>query len=518
MATKYAVPNIDVLDNIRFRKIISEFDGGLNLKSSNELLKDNEAILRQNWSNDNRGAIKKVNGYTKLNATLLGAKPVRLLGRVYTSTGTKKLVAICNGKFFYSDNTGTTFTQEGNSTAYTETDYFTGVNYNDLFFHTSLTDNLLVYNPSTNASAAAANKPTDPCKIIFKRSDRRLVAIVNAVNSSTLYCSKVDPTNSATDWSAANDYSSIAIDGAKSEALTGGFHYGGYDVIFKDYAAFKVWGYPQPQAIRMTGSPGCAAPYSVAQGDGFIFHLAHDGVYMYDGNRFILISDPIKPLIDLINPSYVQNAFGMYREGLYQLIYTYSGQTTNKKSFVYDVLGSNPYIGKNLWYERSLLMNCPIILQGYGDDNELLAGDSADTGFVYRLDFSSTGADDTANIEGIYQTKYFDFGTPNITKFFPKIYITYYSAKGTILVNWYTNRGTTSGSFSLTTTQTGTALGVFVLGTDRLAANVENTYVERLPSTAVGKDISLKFTHDDTGAAPIIREVVIEAECLYEED
>lgn len=517
MPKTYAVPSIDTIDNVRMRKVLTSFNGGLNKKSSNEELNDNEATLRQSWSNDDRGAIKKVNGYTKLNATLLGAKPVRMLGRVYMANGTKHLLAMCNGKLFYSTDNGVTFTQETGAVAFTETDFFTGVNYNNLFFFTGLTNNLYKYTPGTTTAAVTTSQPTDPCKIILKRSDRRLLALVNTVNASTLYCSKVDPTGAAADdWSAANDYSSIAIDGALSEALTGGATFGAYDIIFKDYAAFKVWGYPTPQAIRMTGSPGCAAPYSVAQGDGLTFHLAHDGVYMYDGSRFILISDPIKPLIDLINPTYVQNAFGVYREGLYWLIYTYTGQTTNKKAFIYDVLGSNPYTGKNLWYERPLLMNSPIVLQGYGDDNELFAGDSASTGFVYRLDFSSTGADDTANIEGIYQTKYFDFDTPHITKFFPKIHITYYLAKGDLIVTWYTNRDTVSGSFTIPVTQTGTPLGVFVLDTDRLAANVENTHTERLPSTAIGKDISLKFTHNDTGSPPIIRECEIEAEALYE--
>lgn len=517
MPKTYAVPNINTLDNIRMRKVLTDFSGGLNQKSSNEELNDNEAILRQNWSNDDRGAIKKVNGYTKRNATTMGAKPVRMLGRVYLANGTKHLLAMCNGKLFYSTDNGTTFTQETGAVAFTETDFFTGVNFNNLFFFTGLTNNLYKYTVGTTTAAATTSQPTDPCKIVLKRSDRRLLALVNIVNASTLYFSKIDPTGAAADdWSAANDAGSIAIDGALSEALTGGATFGAYDIIFKDYAAFKVWGYPTPQAVRMTGSPGCAAPYSVAQGDGLTFHLAHDGVYMYDGNRFILISDPIKPLIDLINPSYIQNAFGVYREGLYWLIYTYTGQTTNKKAFIYDVLGSNPYTGRNLWYERPLLMNCPMVLQGYGDDNELFAGDSADTGFVYRLDFSSTGADDTANIEGIYQTKYFDFDTPHIVKFFPKIHITYYLAAGNLIATWYTNRGTTSGSFTVPVTQTGTPLGVFVLDTDRLAANVENTHTERLPATAVGKDISIKFTHDATGAPPIIREAEIEAEALYE--
>ena len=507
---------IDTLDNVGDSIKLSRFDGGLNVHDSNEVLKNSEAIVRENWVSDGMGAIKKVSGHTKSNSTLMGAKPVRMLARVYQSDGTTKLLAMCNGKLFYSDDDGASFDQEGNSTAYTETDFFTGVDYYNLHFFTGLNQNLHVYTPGTDKSAAAADTPTDPCRILLKRSDERMIAFNNDVNGATEYFTKVQPTNSADDWSAANDAGSIAIDGAKSGGLVGGATFGSYDIIFKDYAAFKVWGYPTPQAQRLPGSPGCAAPYSVAQGDGLCFFLAHDGVYMYDQTQFIKISDPIEEEIDKINSSYVRNAFGVYRNGFYRLFYTYTGETTNKKTLVYDVARSNPYQKVNVWHKRTgLLMNCPIVFNGRGDDNELYAGDSASTGFVYRLDYSSTGADNTSDIEASYQTKYFNGGYPHLVKRYSKVHVRYYLNQGDLLVYWYTKRGNVSGSYTISPSQTGVALGTFVLGTDYLAGVVEATHTKGLPDTAIGEDISLKFYHKSTGSAPIIRDVQIDWEGLY---
>lgn len=509
--------NIDRLDNASELYLLNRFDGGFNDTYSNEVLRDEESIVRQNWGNDENGSLVKVNGYTKANSTTMGAKPVRGLFRCYESDGTKKLLALCNGKLFYSDDDAA-FTQEGNSTAYTETDYFTGVNYNDKFFLTGKTENLHVYDPAADTSAAATDQPTDPCQILLKRADRRLLAFVNAVNGSTLYYSKIDPTGAAADdWSASNDAGSIAIDGAKSEPLRGGMTFASIDIIFKDYAAFKVWGYPAPQAERMPGSPGCAAPYSVSQGEGLGFHLAHDGVWLWDGNLFIKISDPIKTTIDAISSTYVQNAFGIYRDGYYWLFYTTSGDTVNKSCIVYDVKHSNPYDNKNIWFNRTNMeMNCPVIFSGAGDDNEIYAGVSADTGFVYRLDYSATGADDTSNIVAINQSKYFHFGFPNLVKRFKAIRIKYYLLSGEITFNWYTNRGVKTGNYSGATAG-GTKLGSFQLDVDTLAGGLTAYHEEKLTDNCTGKDLSIKVTNNATGTAPKIEEIEVEWEALYYE-
>jgi len=519
MAKQSRYVGVDAIENIRGSILIDEFDGGLNTKHSNESLRDSEAIIRQNWSNDERGAITKVNGFTKANSSkTMGANPVRGLFRCYTSAGTRKLLAVCDGKLFYSDDDAA-FTQEGNTTAITETEFNAFVNYNDKVFMTNATDNIIVYSPATDTAAAATDAPTDACKIILKRTDRRLIALNNDVNGSTLYYSKIDPTGAAdNDWSATNDAGSMAIDGALSEKIVGGATFGSVDIVFKDYAAFQVWGYPTPQAIKLPGSPGCAAPYSVAQGDGLCFHLAHDGVYLYDGNKFILISDNIESIIDSISPAYAKNAFGIYRDGLYWLFYTASGDIVNKNCVVYDAIHSNSYVGQNLWYSRvGLEVNCPTVFQGPLDDNQLYAGGSASAGFVYRLDYSASGADDIANITSIYQTKYFDGGYSNMVKRFTKILVTFYLNTGSLTFNWYVNRGLTTGNYSGITGSTGTPLGSFILDTSTLGGILDTTSIALLDDTAIGKNISLKITNTAIGTAPVVRKIEVFWEGLYYE-
>ena len=513
-----AQSQIDTLDNISSSIYINRYDGGLNTTDSNEILRDNESIIRKNWGNDNVGALQKVRGYTKMNSSAMGAKPILGLFRVYQSDGTTKLLAVCDTKLFFSDDDGATFTGATSGTGLSATAFNSGVNYNDLFFFSNTTDNLQHYTPGTDTMAAATDQPTDPCGVILKRTDRRLLALVNAVNGSTLYFSKIDPTGAAADdWSAANDAGSIAIDGAKSEPLTGGMTFGATDILFKSYGAFKVWGYPNPQAIHMPGSPGSVSPYSMAQGDGLGFHLSPSKeIWMWDGNKFIKVSDSVKEFLNSINDSFIQNCFGVYRNGFYWFFYTSSGGTTNDKCLIYDVFHSDPYSGRNIWFERpSLPINNPIVFDGPGDGNKLYGGASAATGFVYRLDFSSSGADVTADIEAINQTKYFNADTPHLVKRFKKIHIRYYLSTGSLLINWYTNRGSTSGSFTLAPSQTGTKLGSFTLGTDSLVGPVEITHTEQLPDNAIGKDVSIKITSDASGDAPIIRDMEIEWEGMY---
>ncbi len=510
---------IDVIENVGDSKNINNFGGGLNDTASNEVLQDDESIVRQNWANTTNGALEKVNGFTKRNSTLLGAKPIRGLFRVYESDLTTKLLAMCNAKLFYSDNEGTTFTQEGNSTVYTETDFFTGINYNDKFFFTGQTQNVHVFDPAANTSAAATDQPTDPCKVLLKRSDRRLIALVNTVNGSTLYFSKLDPTGAAADdWSASNDAGSIAIDGAKSEPLSGALTFGAVDIIFKDYAAFKVWGYPNPEVTRMPGSPGCAAPYSTAQGDGLGFVLAHDAVWMWDGNKFLNITTRrIETIIKAIAPTQVTHAFGVYRNDQYWLFYTTSGDTVNKNCIIYDVNLSNPYVGKNVWFERTgLEMNNPVIFDGSTDDNEIYAGDSADTGFVYQLDFSADGSDNGSNINAINQTKYHDMGFPHLVKRFKWIKIKYVLTANQLTFDWLVDRGVRTGQYSGSTAG-GTKLGSFVLDVDTLAGSNVAYHNENLPDNCVGKDISLKQTSNATGDNPRIEGIELCWEALYED-
>ena len=488
---------LDAVENQGDQKVINIF-GGLNTSISNDLLQDSDAIIRKNWGGDETGALTKVAGYTKKNSTKLADAPVRGLFRVYKSSGSDELLAICNGVVSYSDNEGTSFTGATNGTGLSATDFYTGVNYNDLFFFTSPTNNLYHFTPATNTVAASTDQPTWGCKILLKRADRRMVALVNSSYGSTLSFSKVNPTGTAADdWSATADAGTIAIEGVKSDPLTGGATLGAYDLIFKDYTAFKVWDYPNVKSKKITGAPGCIAPYSVVEGGGYVFFLAKDGIYQWDGAGFEKLSEPVKSIIMNIPKAYKANTWGAYRNGLLYIYYTPNGATTNTGCLIYDVLNSNPYNKQFIWYERAdWAMNCPLVLSGTGDDNEIYAGDSASTGFVYRLENGTT--DNTGNITSIWQSKYHDMKLSNVVKYFAKLYIEYYNTSGTFTVNWYTDRGSTTGSYTIT-------------GTGGNAIDVKG-----LPPEAKGTDFSVKITHVGSSTAPVIRSVSISWEALYE--
>ena len=489
---------IDQLDSVGKSKLYNNFSGGLNTSTTNDILRDEEATIRKNWGQDELFALKKVGGYTKKNSSAMASAKIQGLFRVYKSSGSDEFLAVCNGAMYYSDNEGTSWTGATAGTGLSATDFFTGVNYNDLFFFTSATDNLKHYTPSTNTVAAATDQPTNACKVLVKRADRRMVACVNSTASSTLYYSKVAATGSdADDWSATNDAGSIAIDGAKSDPLTGIASLGTYDLVYKDTTVFKVWDYPQTKAVRIIGSPGSAAPYSIAQGDGMVFSLARDSVDMWDGVAFEKVSEPVKAIVRAVDPAYIQNAFGICRYGFYWLFYTPTGGTTNTKCIVYDIRNSNPYDRKFIWFERDdLAMNCPVVFGGVGDDNEIYAGDSAATGFVYQLD--SGTSDNTGNITAVYQTKYDNMDMPNVIKRFSKIIIQYYNTSGTFTVNYYWNKGASTASYTIT-------------GTDG-----EGVDIQRLPDNVVGKDISIKITHVGASTAPVIKNIQIDWEALYE--
>ena len=86
----------------------------------------------------------------------------------------------------------------------------------------------------------------------------------------------------------------------------------------------------------------------------------------------------------------------------------------------------------------------------------------------------------------------------NVVKSFTKLYIEYYNTSGTFTVNWYTDRGATTGSYTIT-------------GTGGNAIDVKG-----LPPEAVGTDVSVKITHVGSSTAPVIRSVQVDWEALYE--
>lgn len=79
----------------------NDFSGGKNDKFNPLLLADNEVSDIQNFHFDQKGTLKKRNGYTKHYATTFGVGPVLGLYNYRKEDGTSRLVICCDGKWFY---------------------------------------------------------------------------------------------------------------------------------------------------------------------------------------------------------------------------------------------------------------------------------------------------------------------------------------------------------------------------------------------------------------------------------
>lgn len=513
---------IGTVEGKEFRITVDRFDGGLNTKYSNSLLRDDEAIVRQNWHNDAYGDIEVVRGYDLKNTSQPASAAVMGLFRVYQSGGLRKGLAIINGTMYYSDNNFGTLTAATGGTGFGTEKVHSGVNFNDLFFVTSRDTNLKHYTPGTNTVANATDKPPYPCAVIRKLAEGRLIAVNNDINGSTLYFSKLNPTGTdSDDWSATNDAGSVAVDGAKSEKTISAFPWESGAIALKSYGAFRTYGFPSVTATIIPASPGCDAPHAVVWStkEGKAYFLNKEGIWMFDGTVFLRISEVIQSLIDEINPAYIENATAVYRLGYIWFFWTASGDITNKKCVIYDAKHSNPYEGRNIWYERiNLNIASPVYFDGTGDDNELYGGTSQATGKIYRLDFSSSGRDESANTTAAYQTKYFDAGLPNVIKNFKRIRIKLIGNGGTLTVTWYTNDGATSGSYTVTIDSiSGFTLDVSRLDVGTLGGSAQDQYSrQNLPDMAVGRNISVKIEHSGTATRPRIKEVTIEGQLMYE--
>lgn len=143
---------------------VSNLGGGRNTKDSNTLIADNEAVDIENFDFEERGALKKVPGSLKLNASAIAAYPVNFLFEAIKSDGTSHLLAFCGTGIYVSTDGGATFsllkdgfTLNQKWSCYTYADnviMVNGVNANQIYDFTAVR-NMGLTAPATAATVAA---------------------------------------------------------------------------------------------------------------------------------------------------------------------------------------------------------------------------------------------------------------------------------------------------------------------------------------------------------------------------
>jgi hypothetical protein len=126
-------------------------------------------------------------------------------------------------------------------------------------------------------------------------------------------------------------------------------------------------------------SVGCHAPYSVSDSPLGMIYLHDSGIYRFNGQYSELISETVTPEIEDINPTNLENTWGIYHNNTYYLAYNSqeSGGGTNNRVLILDILGKAFSIDR-------LNINAFVAFNSGNDWGVLYAG-ASDSGEVYAF-------------------------------------------------------------------------------------------------------------------------------------
>jgi len=189
---------------------------------------------------------------------------------------------------------------------------------------------------TTVSAGTNVTPPTGKYNII---QSSRLFISGNTTNQSDLYWS--DEFNP--DYFDPEDYEPCRPD--DGDVVTGLEPVLGILCVFKTNSIQKFYTEETDLARWYFSEPfsyvGCPAPATISLTPLGVFYLSRkNGIYRFNAQTSILMSDAVTPTIRDISQTYIDNAFGYYFNNEYSLCYTSedSGDTHNNRVLIYDII------------------------------------------------------------------------------------------------------------------------------------------------------------------------------------
>ena len=372
---------------------LESFAGGLNLRADQFDLAENESPDMMNVSVDPRGGVAMRKGIDRRNSTALGADVKGIWG-FHTDGGTNQLMV--NYGTAVAHSASTNFTALTNITARTDGSRVYGITFNNVAYGVSYDQVSFRWDGSTDADlgttidGSAGNMPKAQYVAVWNNFVWVGNTYEGADTKSRLRWSNL---NDAEKWSAS-DY--VDVDkGERGDYITGLVAHGDRLVVFKNNSAYAVFGFDSDsfQVVQLSNSVGSVAlssPVSTPYGV-FTWH-GHQGVYLYDGERFHWVFNKLQPAIDdgritFTNPP--QLAWANNR--LYVSVdWTASGAATVRRTLTYD-----PSLGESGAWTTTDIDAGP--LYAYRPPNSTpiaVGGCVTNTGSVIHMDADDTRTTD----------------------------------------------------------------------------------------------------------------------------
>jgi len=145
---------------------------------------------------------------------------------------------------------------------------------------------------------------------------------------------------------------------------------------------------------------GCVAPYTAANSPVGILYLGRDGLYRFNGQQSVLISDAVTPEIADIFTTNFEECVGIYNENVYQMAYTSAEtfESVNNRVLVFEMT-------RNAYSIDTKDVNAFCVFNSGDDYGTIYSGSSNADGYVYahNIDANSVTVRTKAEMdEGTY--------------------------------------------------------------------------------------------------------------------
>ncbi len=471
--------------------------GGLVDRYSPILVPSKNASDVQNIQFDQRGQLLKRRGYLKNNVTDLTSNSVTGIGYHQSTTGTTFMAVIVGTNVYTTGNT-----YGGTYTNVTGTITLTSSANNQAQF-TSFKDFGVMCNESDtpikiqSGSAFALVRAATTAKTC--ESFNNYLLFGNTAESGVTYGSRLR-------WSDVGDINTypvnnyIDIEPDDGDSIIAIKRYQSTLYIFKKRSIYEA---------VLTGAAGAEAfvVRPVARGIGAwaknsvqaieakgIVFLGSDGVYLFDGNNFDLISDQIQRKINGLNRSRYQYAVGaVYQtKHQYHLAVSNGVETSNQTVLVWD------FIQESWSVYRGITANALASTEDSSGNILLFSGDTA--GGVYKQDVGLVDQPAGANtsITSFYATPELTLGSPEIDKTYKYLYVfTNVTTTTTIVVDTaYNFTDSYQGTMTIAVGDTGAVWDSAIWNTDIWPGQA--TRVSRIELNKRAKSLRIKFS-DNSG-------------------
>lgn len=293
-----------------------DFTGGLNLRSDQFQLADNESPEMLNVEVDPRGGVFSRGGMRRLNTNnVSGTWAPQKLTAFYGSTN-RLMLANSNGVFYLNNNNfdrlqfsagnnvvadsthgaciapwgNTMYIATGVGATSTNTYKWDGV--------TTYASAVLPITTSGDWSTTSSITPRFPrAEHVVVHANRMFAA--NTIELGVSYPNRIRWTlDSQPEAWAKDSFFDILTGGT---GITGMVVVNGALIIFKPYAIYALYGYDDTdfRLIEISTSIGCADHHSMVQTEtGVYFYATHKGLHFFDGANLVDIFEPMRPALD----------------------------------------------------------------------------------------------------------------------------------------------------------------------------------------------------------------------------